>query len=303
MSDTGVLTSAGAVNPLGPGERLLVVGGGYTGQRFAECLRQLGADVVVTHRRTPSAAGELPFDSSTGLVPTAAELQGVSHLLVTAPPDRQGQDPCLSSLKPLLDGLQLQWAGYLSTTGVYGDQHGQWVDESTSPTADLLPRSQARLQCEQDWLNSGWPVQVFRLPGIYGPGRNSLVTLQRGDARHVHKPGQVFCRVHVDDIVGALLHCLRLPAAKRPSIVNVCDNRPAPSSELLGYAAHLLGCPLPQLHWFEAVQDSMSPMALSFWRDNRRVSNRRLTKELGYALLFPSYREGLQACLRAEALD
>ena len=303
MSDTGVLTSAGAVNPLGPGERLLVVGGGYTGQRFAECLRQLGADVVVTHRRTPSAAGELPFDSSTGLLPTAAELQGVSHLLVTAPPDRQGQDPCLSSLKPLLDGLQLQWAGYLSTTGVYGDQHGQWVDESTSPTADLLPRSQARLQCEQDWLTSGWPVQVFRLPGIYGPGRNSLVTLQRGDARHVHKPGQVFCRVHVDDIVGALLHCLRLPAAKRPSIVNVCDNRPAPSSELLGYAAHLLGCPLPQLHWFEAVQDSMSPMALSFWRDNRRVSNRRLTKELGYALLFPSYREGLQACLKAEALD
>ena len=303
MSDTGVLTSAGAVNPLGPGERLLVVGGGYTGQRFAECLRQLGADVLVTHRRTPSAAGELPFDSSTGLLPTAAELQGVSHLLVTAPPDRQGQDPCLSSLKPLLDELQLQWAGYLSTTGVYGDQHGQWVDESTSPTADLLPRSQARLQCEQDWLTSGWPVQVFRLPGIYGPGRNSLVTLQRGDARHVHKPGQVFCRVHVDDIVGALLHCLRLPAAKRPSIVNVCDNRPAPSSELLGYAAHLLGCPLPQLHWFEAVHDSMSPMALSFWRDNRRVSNRRLTKELGYALLFPSYREGLQACLRAEARD
>ena len=303
MSDTGVLTSAGAVNPLGPGERLLVVGGGYTGQRFAECLRQLGADVVVTHRRTPSAAGELPFDSSTGLLPTAAELQGISHLLVTAPPDRQGQDPCLSSLKPLLDGLPLQWAGYLSTTGVYGDQHGQWVDESSPPAADLLPRSQARLQCEQDWLTSGWPVQVFRLPGIYGPGRNSLVTLQRGDARHVHKPGQVFCRVHVDDIVGALLHCLRLPAAKRPSIVNVCDNRPAPSSELLGYAAHLLGCQLPELHWFEAVQDSMSPMALSFWRDNRRVSNRRLTKELGYALLFPSYREGLQACLKAQARD
>ena len=171
------------------------------------------------------------------------------------------------------------------------------------PAADLLPRSQARLQCEQAWLNSGWPVQVFRLPGIYGPGRNSLLTLQRGDARHVHKPGQVFCRVHVDDIVGALLHCLRLPAAKRPSIVNVCDNRPAPSSELLGYAAHLLGCPLPELHWFEAVQDSMSPMALSFWRDNRRVSNRRLTKELGYALQFPSYREGLQACLKAQARD
>ena len=303
MSDTGVLTSLGAVNPLAPGQRLLVVGGGYTGQRFAERLRQLGADVVVTHRRPAAAAGELPFDSSTGLLPSAAELQGISHLLVTAPPDRQGQDPCLSSLKPLLDGLPLQWAGYLSTTGVYGDQHGQWVDESSPPAADLLPRSQARLQCEQDWLTSGWPVQVFRLPGIYGPGRNSLLSLQRGDARHVHKPGQVFCRVHVDDIVGALLHCLRLPASTRPSIVNVCDHRPAPSSELLGYAAHLLGCPLPELHWFEAVQDSMSPMALSFWRDNRRVSNRRLTKELGYALQFPSYREGLQACLKAQARD
>ena len=303
MSDTGVLTSLGAVNPLRPGQRLLVVGGGYTGQRFAERLRELGADVVVTHRRPPAAAEELPFDSSTGLLPNASDLKGISHLLMTAPPDRQGQDPCLSSLKPQLDDLSLQWAGYLSTTGVYGDQGGQWVDESTAPAADLLPRSQARLQCEQDWLNSGWPVQVFRLPGIYGPGRNSLITLQRGDARHVHKPGQVFCRVHVDDIVGALLHCLRLPATKRPNIVNVCDNRPAPSSELLGYAAHLLGHPLPELQWFEAVQGSMSSMALSFWRDNRRVNNSRLTRELGYALLYPSYREGLQACLRAEARD
>ena len=303
MSDTGVLTSLGAVNPLDPGQRLLVVGGGYTGQRFAERLRQLGADVVVTHRRAPAAAGELPFDSSTGLLPSASELQGISHLLVTAPPDRQGQDPCLSSLKPLLDGLPLQWTGYLSTTGVYGNQHGEWVDESTPPAADLLPRSQARLQCEQAWLNSGWPVQVFRLPGIYGPRRNNLLALQRGDARHVHKPGQVFCRVHVDDIVGALLHCLRLPATQRPSIVNVCDNRPAPSSELLGYSAHLLGCPLPELQWFEAVEGNMSPMALSFWRDNRRVSNRKLTQELGYALTYPSYREGLQACLKAEALD
>lgn len=303
MNNTDVLTSLEAVNPLAPGQRLLVVGGGYTGQRFAERLRQLGADVVVTHRRPAATAGELPFDSSTGLLPDTAELQGISHLLITAPPDRQGQDPCLSSLKPLLDDQPLQWAGYLSTTGVYGDQCGRWVDESTPPAADLLPRSQARLQCEQDWLNSGWPVQVFRLPGIYGPGRNSLLTLQRGAARHVHKPWQVFCRVHVDDIVGALLHCLRLPAAERPSIINICDHRPAPSSELLGYAAHLLNCPLPELQWFEAVQDSMSPMALSFWRDNRRVSNRRLTKELGYRLQYPCYRVGLEACLRAESPD
>lgn len=280
---------------------MLVVGGGYTGQRFAERLRQLGADVVVTHRRPASAPGELPFDSNTGLLPGAAELQGISHLLITAPPDRQGKDPCLSSLKPLLEDLPVQWAGYLSTTGVYGDQQGQWVDESTNPAADLLPRSQARLDCEQAWITSGWPVQVFRLPGIYGPGRNSLLALQRGDARHVHKPGQVFCRVHVDDIVGALLHCLGLPASQQPSLVNICDHRPAPSSELLGYAAHLLGCPLPELHWFDAVQGSMSPMALSFWRDNRRVSNRKLTEELGYQLHYPSYREGLQACLKEAA--
>ena len=303
MSNTGVLTSSESVNPLAAAQRLLVIGGGYTGQRFAECLRQLGADVVVTHRRPATTSGELPFDSSTGLLPKAADLKGVSHLLITAPPDRQGQDPCLSCLKPLLDGLPLQWVGYLSTTGVYGDQQGRWVDESTCPADDLLPRSQARLQCEQAWLNSGWPVQVFRLPGIYGPGRNSLLALQRGDARHVHKPGQVFCRVHVDDIVGALLHCLRLTASQRPTIVNVCDNRPAPSSELLAYAAHLLDCPLPELQWFDAVKDVMSPMALSFWRDNRRVKNHKLTQELGYALRYPSYREGLHACLKVEARD
>ena len=301
MSDTGVLTSQEPVNPLGPGQRLLVVGGGYTGERFARRLRQLGGDVVVTHRRPAATEGELAFDSSTGLLPSASDLRGISHLLVTAPPDRQGQDPCLLSLKPLLDALPLQWVGYLSTTGVYGDHQGRWVDESTTPPEDLLPRSRARQQCEQAWLNSGWPVQLFRLPGIYGPGRNSLLALQRGDARHVHKPGQVFCRVHVDDIVGALLHCLQRPATQRPSIVNVCDDRPAPSSELLGYAAHLLDCSLPEVQCFDAVKDTLSPMALSFWRDNRRVSNDRLTKELAYKLQYSSYREGLRACLSAEA--
>ena len=127
------------------------------------------------------------------------------------------------------------------------------------------------------------------------------MALQRGDARHVHKPGQVFCRVHVDDIVGALLHCLQRPATQQPSIVNVCDDKPAPSSELLGYAAHLLDCSLPEVQRFDAVKDTMSPMALSFWRDNRRVSNDRLTKELAYKLQYSSYREGLRACLSAEA--
>jgi len=165
----------------------------------------------------------------------------------------------------------------------------------------LQGRSAARRRCEQAWLATGWPVQVFRLPGIYGPGRNPRRSLRQGESRLIDKPGQVFCRIHVDDIAGAVLHCMGQPPAQQPTLVNVVDNRPAPSSELLGYAAHLLDCKLPDYQPFERIAADLSPMALSFWRDNRRVSNQRLTQELGYQLRYPSYREGLKACLNEEA--
>lgn len=293
----------GAVNP---DARILVIGGGYSGQRFAQAAARCGAAVWLTHRSeqppaTGSAAAEplqwLRFDADQGVLPELPP--ELSHVLITIPPAANGRDAVQEHLLEPLRRQPLQWLGYLSTTGVYGDVQGRWVDE-TSAVQPSLPRSQARLQCEQSWLASGLPVQAFRLPAIYGPGRSPFEQLRSGSARLVHKPGQVFCRIHVDDIVGALLHCLALPAEQRPSLVNVSDDAPCPSSETLGYAAHLLGCKLPPFQRFEAIAPTMSPMALSFWADNRRISNQRLCRELGYRLRYPSYREGFSASLAEE---
>lgn len=287
-----------------PGAKLLVVGGGYSGLRFAHAAAARGAQVWLTHRRdAPKAEGAdealnwLRFDAETAAIPELPE--GLTHALITLPPDASGTDAALQHLLDPLRQQPLRWLGYLSTTGVYGDSRGGWVDER-SPTQPNLARSQARLQCEQQWLRSGLPVQSFRLPAIYGPGRCPFEQLRSGKARLVHKPGQVFCRIHVDDIVGALLHALRQPEGKRPAVINVSDNAPCPSSETLGYAAHLLGCKLPAVQQFEAIAPEMSPMALSFWADNRRVSNHLLCHELGYTLRYPSYREGFAASLAEE---
>lgn len=282
--------------------RILVIGGGYTGQRFAAAAAALGARVWLTHRNaepphTAAALSWLRFDPANG-VPLAMP-EAISHALVTIPAASNGSDAALDHLLPELRHQPLDWLGYLSTTGVYGDTGGAWVDE-TSPTTPSLDRSRARLACEQRWLNSGLPAMSFRLPAIYGPGRCPFQQLAQGTARLVHKRGQVFCRIHVDDIVGALLHGLSLPPAQRPPLLNVSDDCPCPSSETLGYAAHLLGCKLPPLQRFEAIAGSMSPMALSFWADNRRVSNHLLCRQLGYQLRHPSYREGFAAALSEE---
>lgn len=292
-----------AVNP---GARVLVVGGGYSGERFARAAAARGAEVWLTYRRSkpeqPADPGTAPlhwlhFDAEAQAIPPLPEQ--LSHVLITLPPDASGSDAALEHLLEPLRQQPLRWLGYLSTTGVYGDSQGAWVDEH-SPTQPTLARSQARLQCEQRWLSSGLPVQSFRLPAIYGPGRCPFEQLRSGQARLVHKPGQVFCRIHVDDIVGALLHATDQAEGRRPAVINVSDNVPCPSSETLGYAAHLLGCKLPNVQRFEAIAPQMSPMALSFWADNRRVRNNLLCGELGYRLRYPSYREGFAASLAEE---
>ena len=291
-----------AVNPLA---RVLVIGGGYSGLRFGQAAAALGAQVWLTGRQVQPEESEttggsslrwIAYDSATGTAPTPPA--DLTHVLVTTPPAAAG-DPVFEQWLEPLRRQPLEWLGYLSTTGVYGDTGGAWVNES-SPTTPGLARSRARLESEQRWLGSGLPVQSFRLPAIYGPGRCPFQQLRQGNARLIHKPGQVFCRIHVDDIVGALLHCTALPRAERPAVINVSDDVPCPSSETLGYAAHLLGCKLPPLQRFEAMACSMSPMALSFWADNRRVSNRLLCRGLGYRLRYPSYREGFAASLREE---
>lgn len=293
---TSVLNSRPPVNPaLGIG-RMLICGGGYTGLNVGQALDALGVPVTLTHRQPvpPTALSPdhwLRFDTSAGVVPGAQDLDGISHLLVTIPPDEQGDDPVLAFLRshPLRDSPR--WVGVLSTSGVYGDHGGRWVHEG-SPLQPGQGRSKARLLCEQAWQATGLPVQVFRLPAIYGPGRSPFQGLKEGRARLIHKPGQVFSRIHVEDIVGALLHCLALTPQDRPSILNLADAEPCPSSETLSYAAHLLGCKLPPVERFADVAPTMSPMARSFWAENRRTDSRLLRNQLGYQLRFPSYREG-----------
>jgi nucleoside-diphosphate-sugar epimerase len=280
---------------------MLVFGGGYTGRRLAAALATRGMPVLLTSRQ-PRHAGPgrwLVFDPATGQLPDPAELEGLTHALVTIPPDAEGRDPVLRHLEPLLRQQPLEWLGYLSTTGVYGDRRGGWVDETMAPQP-TPGRSAARLQAEEAWRTSGLPVQVLRLPAIYGPGRNPFASLREGSARLVHKPGQVFSRIHVDDIVGAVMHLLQLPPQRRPHTLILADNAPCPSSEVLGYAAHLLGCRLPEVQPYGSIADSLSPMARSFWSENRRAGNRLLCQGVGYQLRYPTYREGLAACLAEE---
>jgi nucleoside-diphosphate-sugar epimerase len=283
---------------------MLVLGGGYSGKNFARAVATTGMPVLISHRPggAPAVgAGINPVAFASELSPglNPAALEDVTHVLVTVPPGRDGKDPVLESLGTTLASLPLQWLGYLSTSGVYGDRAGAWVQESDTP-APGLPRSRARLACEQAWQATGLPLQVFRLPAIYGPGRCPFNGLRSGTSRLIQKPAQVFSRIHVDDITGALLHNLALPCAQRPAVLNLADDRPCPSSETLGYAAHLLNCKLPEVEPYGRIQESLSPMARSFWSENRRTSNRRLCVELGYQLRYPSYREGFRACLLEE---
>ena len=297
-NSTSVLTTPGTV-------KLLVLGGGFSGSRLARTAAAQGIGGVISHRRPADAQAPPPgwqtvaFDSASGVIPAAAALTGITHIVSTIAPEADGSDPVVRCLGPLLQALQPVWVGYLSTTGVYGDSGGAWVDES-SPCQPGAQRSQARLACEQAWQALGLPLQIFRLPAIYGPGRNPFADLRAGRSRLLHRPGQVFCRVHVDDICGALLHCLALPAEAWAPVVNISDDVPCPASEQLGYAAHLLGCPLPPLQRYSDAAPTMSAMARSFWAENRRVSNALLCQQLGYRLRYPSYREGLRACLEEE---
>ena len=294
--------------PLESDAKLLVLGGGYSGRCLASLARAMGTPVLCTRRSLDSDEADLLFDSAgeDHLDPDA--LQGVTHLVCTIPPDREGNDPVLSKLLGTLRSLPLRWAGYLSTTGIYGDRQGGWVSEQDDPAPEL-DRSIRRLNCEQAWLHSGLPIQILRLPGIYGPGRSVLNGLQQGRARLIEKPGQVFCRIHVEDIAGACWHLMhRAEQAPDPSmdnwtVVNVVDDLPAPTTDLLRHAAGLLGCALPPLEQFDQIVESMSPMAQSFWSENRRVSNHRLCQELGYSLLHPNYRVGLQDCLDQDKLN
>jgi nucleoside-diphosphate-sugar epimerase len=273
---------------------LFCFGLGYSANTLAQRLAARGWEIRGTTRRPEKAAalaargwGMFPFDRSRPLPPEA--LAGVSHMLTSIAPDEQG-DPVLDLHAADLEGVE--WAGYLGTTAVYGDRQGGWVDEDT-PIEPTLARADRRARAEAAWLGSGLPAHIFRLAGIYGPGRNAFVNLKEGTARRIVKPGQVFSRIHVEDIATVLEASIGRP---RPGAVyNVCDDEPAPPDQVVTHAAELLGVEPPPAQDYETAE--LSPMARTFYRDNRRVRNRRIKEELGVRLAYPSYREGLAALL------
>ena len=287
--------------PLRADARVLVLGGGYSGGHVARLLRALGTTVRCSRRHLDGSEADLIFDSATGQIPTADDLDGITHVLSTIPPTTEGQDPVLTHLGSQLRERPLIWVGYLSTTGVYGDRRGEWVSEE-DPADPGQPRSERRHACEQAWLDSGLPVQILRLPGIYGPGRSVLNSLQTGKARRILKADQVFCRIHVDDIAGACLHLMHRAAdGPGPAIVNVSDDCPAAPQDLLLYGADLLKCELPEEEPFDVASRSMSAMARSFWSENRRVRNTWVCRGVGWCLVGRGFKAGLQDCFRQEA--
>lgn len=293
---------------LGPSGRLFCFGLGYSALALARRLLAQGWSVAGTTRSEDkaeflSAEGiEVHlFDRGRPLENPAAALAGTSHLLSSVPPDAAG-DPVLDHHRSDIAAFEsLAWLGYLSTTGVYGDRGGDWVDEESelTPTGE---RGRRRAAAEEAWLDlwerDALPVHLFRLAGIYGPGRSALESVRNGTARRIDKPGQVFSRIHVDDIAAVLRASIARP---RPGAAyNLCDDEAAPPQEVIAYACELLGREPPPLVPFQEAQ--LSDMARSFYRDNKRVSNARIKDELGVALAYPNYREGLRALL-AEVND
>lgn len=219
------------------------------------------------------------------------------YILVSTPPDDTG-DPALRTFGNRLSALagNIAWVGYLSTTGVYGDRQGGWVTED-SPVQPMSDRGRRRQKAENEWLAWGQsnkvPVQLFRLAGIYGPGRNQLESIREGTARRIEKPGQVFSRIHVEDVATVLQASMRMPSPGR--VYNVCDDEPAPPQEVVAFAARLLGRNAPPLEPYEMAKSTLSPMAMSFYQESKRVDNHRMKAELGVHLAYPTYREGLSA--------
>jgi len=276
---------------------LFCFGLGYSAGFLARRLAHQGWAIAGTSRDGAAAPFALQrFERAQPLADASEQLAATTHLLISIPPDAAGcpvfdrHGAEIAALRPL------RWIGYLSSTNVYGDRAGGWVDEtmSTEPSGE---RGRRRVVAETAWRalgeRSGIPVQIFRLAGIYGPGRSVLDALRAGTARRIVKPGQVFSRIHVADLAAVLEASMAQPRAG--AIYNVCDDTPSPPDEVIAFAAALLGVAPPPLEDFATA--ALSPMARSFYDDSKRVSNRRIKEELGVSLRYPSYREGLKALI------
>lgn len=273
---------------------LLSFGHGYSARALAALLNPNEWSITGTSRAGSNDTIAWPDCS------ISAEIETVSHILVSIAPTEDG-DVVLNNLAPQLAELapQLEWVGYLSTTGVYGDHGGDWVSEDT-PLTPTTKRGELRVAAEAEWQflaeRNGLPLHIFRLAGIYGPGRGPFTKVRSGKARRILKDGQVFSRIHVEDIAQALYASIQSP--NPGAIYNVCDNDPAPPEDVIAYAAELLNLPIPPAEDFATAE--MTPMARSFYAESKRVRNDRLINELGISLKYPTYKSGLKALLEAE---
>lgn len=284
--------------------RLFVFGYGYAARALGRRLAPKGWEITAGVR-DPADVARLEAEGVTAIPLAdrdrlAKALARTQALLITAPPDAGGC-PGLRALVPALARAKTfpDWIGYLSTTGVYGDRRGSWVTEESRLAAQSLEGAR-RVGAERDWLEvgrgMGLTVTIFRLPGIYGPGRSALDRLRAGRARRITAPGQVFSRIHVDDLAAGLEASIAQPRAG--GIYNLCDDEPAPNAEVIAYAAGLLGLPAPPE--VPLAEAGLSPLAQRFYAESKRVSNARAKAELGWRPAYPSYREGLRAILAAE---
>jgi len=281
---------------LGNKNKFLIFGCGFSGSFFAKTIKKLGCTVLTSSRSSSKDPDSFIFNSENSLIPDEEIFDGVTHILSCIPPDKNGNDPVLESLQSKLQDLSLEWIGYLSTTGVYGNTKGDWVSE-TDPPNPFQKRSLNRLNCEKKWIKSGLPVQIFRLPGIYGPGRSTFEAINNQKIRVILKEAQVFSRVHVADITHAIIYLLQnKDILKFHQIINIADNEPCPQIEVIQYCYDLLGLTMPKPILFEDAKDELSPIAQSFWMENRRVSNKLLCETLGYRLIFKNYKIGLKNC-------
>ncbi len=276
---------------------LFSFGHGYSARALAGRLLPQGWRIYGTTRdaakaETLRAEGVIPIVWDTDDV--APALDEATHLLSSVGPNEDG-DPVLAQHHDRIARIacRLNWAGYLSTTGVYGDHDGAWVDETT-PLVPSTRRGKMRVAAEATWQAiPDLPLHIFRLAGIYGPGRGPFEKVQDGTARRIIKPGQVFSRIHVDDIAQVLEASMRAPCPG--TVYNLCDDDPAPPQDVIAFAADLLGLPVPEAVAFEDAD--LSPMARSFYSESKRVSNRRIREDLGIRLKHPDYRSGLRAMI------
>lgn len=278
--------------------KLLIFGYGYSSKALARALPD-DWQITATTRSAEKAAKMqratpriFPGDDLT------KDIAEATHILISAGPDG-GRDPVLAQLRDAFVQAKPEWLGYLSTTGVYGDHQGGWVTEDT-PLIPSTKRGEARVATEAEWMDlyrdHDLPVHIFRLAGIYGPGRGPFSKVRNGTARRIIKDGQVFSRTHVADIAQVLLASIAHPHPG--TAYNVCDDDPAPPQDVIAYAAELLGLPIPPAVPFEDAE--MSPMGRSFYAESKRVDNTRIKQDLGVNLIYPDYRAGLAALLSTE---